>query len=202
MKKMRMLALAFWTATGLMITGGASADDQRAQYGYGAGPMPYGPGMMGGYPRPGMGPGMMPGYGYGGGEGYGYYGPGMMHGGRGGMGPGMMGGPGMGGPGMMGGIGALDLSKEQREAISDLMASQQRAQFERLARIREAASKLQQLYSQSTWDADAIGQVYGKMFDARREGIVSMIRTRNRILEQLTDEQRQQLRGYGGRSGG
>ena len=69
-------------------------------YGYGGYGM--GPGMMGGYGHYGMGPGMMGGYG-----GYGM-GPGMMGGyGHYGMGPGMMGGyGGYGmGPGMMGGYG-------------------------------------------------------------------------------------------------
>jgi Spy/CpxP family protein refolding chaperone len=109
-KKNFTMAIATAAAAGLLIAAPAFADPAT-------GPRPgMGPGMMGGYGAgpgtPGggeeecdMGPGMTGGYG----QGYGP-GPGMMGGyGHGyGMGPGMMGGYGQGsgmGPGMMGGYG-------------------------------------------------------------------------------------------------
>ncbi len=166
------------------------APGMQQGYGPGMGQGPgYGPGMQQGY-----GPGMAPGYGPGM-MGDDAFGPGAgMQGRRGGQGPGMMGGPGM----MMQGIWALDLTAQQREQISNLMAEQHRQTFEQMARAREAMASLQKLYQDQTWNAEAIGEAYGKMFDARRDSIVSMVQMRNKIHGLLTDEQRQQLQSLGG----
>lgn len=41
----------------------------------------------------------------------------------------------------------------------------------------------------------AIGVVYGKIFDAKRERIQTKIETRNRVMSVLTEEQRAQPHG-------
>lgn len=136
----------------------------------------------------------------------GAYGPDMMHGY-----PGMMHGYGHGpmtggfagtGPGMMAGIWALDLTAEQRTKIGDIMAEQQREQFQRMGRMREAVTRLRELYGKEPWDAEAIGEAYGRLFEVRREAIESQIRARNRVFGLLTEQQRQQLRTYSGRRSG
>jgi len=187
----------------------AAVNPSQMTSGYGAGPGMMGPGGQGmgpgygwgqgmgpGYGQgPGMGRGMGPGYGQGQGMGPGY-GPGQGMGpgyGQGrGMGPGMMMGPGMG----LGPIWALNLTDEQRQSIDTIMQEQQQTHMQLMSRMMEEGNKLQQLYSQPQWDARAIGEVYDRIFETQRNGIVSMIEARNQIREQLTEEQRQQLQQY------
>ena len=160
----------------------------------------YGPGY-------GMGPGMM-------GRGYGYgMGPGMMYGDQGGYGwgQGMMGGYGMG-PGMMGGMGmmgigpvwSLDLKDNQRLAIDNIMREQHAQSWPLMTAMFADYGKLRELYSAETLDAAAIGKVYDDIFKNQRAMIENSIKTRNRIYDQLTKEQKEQLRQYnwGGRWGG
>jgi len=172
----------------------------------GGGPSNMGPGMMGRYgaapgaQNGGYGSGYGPyhpygrgGYGMGSGGYSGYHGYGPHYGG---MGPGMGGmGSGMSGMGMgLGPIWALDLSNKQRTAIMNLMQQQQKSNWQRMTEMMTDSAKLQKLYSTEKWDADAIGKVYGDLFKLRREGIVSMIKMRNQIIDQLTDAQRKELR--------
>lgn len=202
---MKSKGIALWAVplllAGWLVQGVAVADDTPR----------YGPGMMGGgYPGPA--PGMM-------GRGYGYgYGPGMMWGddergpwggpgmmGGYGMGPGMMGGFGMG-PGMMGGYGmgpgmmepwwALELNDKQRSAIDGIMEDQHKAQWPQMSKMFEEQRKLDELYRAEKWDSDAIGKAYERIAKVQREMIELMTKTRNRIMEQLTPEQREQLKRY------
>ncbi len=149
----------------------------------------YGPGMMGGY---GMGPGMMGGYGMG---------PGMM--GGYGMGPGMMGGYGMGMGMGLGPIGVLDLNENQRRAIDNIMAEQHKQQWTAMSAMMAAQGRLRELQMAEKWDEKAIAGVYDDMFRQQRLMIEASIRTRNRIQDQLTAEQKEQLRrwSWGGRWG-
>lgn len=192
-------------------------EDKTPPYGYGMGP-----GMMGGYGSGyGMGPGMMGGYGPGMmGRGYGPrwdddgggWGPGMM-GGYGGYGPGMMGGYGMG-PGMMGGMGmmggygamggmgmmgpiwALDLNDNQRRAVENIMNEQHTQHWAMMTSQFGNYGKLRELYSAEVLDAAAIGKVYDEIFRNQRAMIESGIKTRNRIYDQLTKEQKEQLKRW------
>ncbi len=196
---------------------GAQAADQSNPSQYGPG---YGPGMMGGgggygygygMGRGGYGPGMR----YGDEGGYGGYGQGM--GGRGwggyGMGSGMMGGYGMG-PGMMGGYGmgsgwgggmgsgmmglgpiwSLNLNDNQRRAVDNILNEQHRLHWSMMSSLFIDYGKLGDLYDAEHLDAAAIGKVYDDIFKAQRAMIESGIKTRNRIYDQLTKEQREQLR--------
>lgn len=189
-----------WLMAGLLGLGAAQAVE----------PPRYGPGMMGGY---GMGPGMMGGYGMGPGmmyDGDGAYGPGMM--GGYGMGPGMMGGYGMG-PGMMGGYGmggmglgpiwALELSENQRRAIDNIMAEQHKQHWAAMSAMIAAQGRLRELQMAEQWDQKAIAGVYDDIFKQQRAMIEANVRTRNRIQDQLTVEQKEQLRrwSWGGRWG-
>ena len=186
---------------GVMGTSFAQADDQPTYGpGYGMGPgmmgRGYGPGMMygdqdgygSGY---GMGPGMMGGYGYG-------MGPGMMGGYGSGMGSGMMGGYGMG-HGMMMGIGpvwAMDLKDNQRRAIDNIMREQHAQNWPLMTAMFADYGKLRELYSAENLDAGAIGKVYDDLFKNQRTMIENGIKMRNRIYDQLSKEQKEQLRNY------
>lgn len=194
-----------WLMAGLLGLGAAQAVE----------PPRYGPGMMGGY---GMGPGMMGGYGMGPGM-MGGYGPGMMYDGDGAYGPGMMGGYGMGpgmmggygmGPGMMGGHGmglgpiwALELNENQRRAIDNIMAEQHKQHWAAMSAMIGAQGRLRELQMAEQWDQKAIAGVYDDIFKQQRVMIEANVRTRNRIQDQLTAEQKEQLRrwSWGGRWG-
>jgi Spy/CpxP family protein refolding chaperone len=152
-------------------------DEQRQQMmdshggGYGMGSGMMGPGMM----APGMmAPGMM--------------GPGMM-------GPGMM-GPGMMGHGMMGHMGPmwmLNLTAEQRAQIRGIHDEQRTQRWSIMGKIMDESSQLHVLYAAEKWDPKAIGAVYGKIFDLKRQMIEASISAHNRWEAVLTQEQRDQL---------
>jgi Spy/CpxP family protein refolding chaperone len=169
-----------------MMGGGGMGPGMMGGYGMGPGMMGgygMGPGMMGGY---GMGPGMMGGYGMG---------PGMMGGGD--MGPGMMGGGGMmGGMGMMGPIWALDLNDNQRRAVENIMNEQHTQHWSMMTSQFGNYGKLRELYGAEMLDAAAIGKVYDEIFRNQRAMIESGIKTRNRIYDQLTKEQKEQLKRW------
>lgn len=152
---------------------------------------PYGPGMMGGYGPGGggYGPGMMGGWG----GGAGGYGPGMM----GGYGPGMMGGW---GGGMMGGWGGgawpADLSADQKAKLAGAQQEFQQKQW----------GLMQQMH-QLTWSANAPGAAFDeqaarKSYDAsaalHKQMFENMIDMRKRVDAVLTPKQREDMRrGWG-----
>ncbi len=141
------------------------------------------------------------------GGGMGMMGDGMMGGGSGmmGGGMGMMGG----GMGMMGGgmgpMGMLDLSNEQRTKINKILDEQRKKQWETQGKMLDEEAKLRDLFNADKRDPAAIGKVYGRIFDLRRQTIEAEIDARNRAEAVLTKEQREQMKqwqrgmGMGGR---
>lgn len=132
-------------------------------------------------------------------------GMGMMGGGSGmmGGGMGMMGG--MGTMGGMGPMGMLDLSNEQRTKINKISDELRKKQWEMQGKMLDEEAKLRDLSAADTRDPAAIGKVYGKIFDLRRQTIEAEIDARNRAEAVLTKEQREQMKqwqrgmGMGGR---
>jgi Spy/CpxP family protein refolding chaperone len=125
----------------------------------------------------GMGPGMMSGHG-------------MMHA------PGMMGGEGMmHGPGIMGmgPVWMLDLTGEQHVKINALRDELRKKRLATMGQIMGERGKLFEIYSADSLDAKKVGEVYGRIFDLRRQMIEAVIDTRNRTQALLTEEQRIQL---------
>src|SRR3989344_526714 len=156
----------------------------------------------GGY---GMGSGMMMG-----GGGMGMMGGGMMDmmmgGGMGGVCSGMMMGGGMG---MM---GMFNLSDEQRAKVRKLEDEQRKKNRDLYGKIEDESVKLRDLYDTDTPDARKIGAAYDKIFDLKRQAIVSAVEAQNKARAVLTKEQQEQLKawrrggmgmgGYGPRGGG
>lgn len=172
--------MARWAAqlllTGMLLSGAAQADD----------PPRYGWGMMGGGYY-GMGPGMM-------GQGYGP-GHGMMWGDGYGRGP--YGGRGYGyGPGMMEPWWSLDLTDKQRAAIDKIMEERHKSHWPLMSRMFEAQGKLDALYNAEKWDSKAIDKAYDELFKIQRELTEEHVKIHNSIMEQLTPEQREQLKRY------
>lgn len=151
-------------------------------YGYGPGPMMYGYGpMMGnGYGPGGMrgyGPGMMSGYGYG----MHGYGPGMMHG---------------YGPGMMYGYGAaqgFNLNAKQRQALHELWKSQADQQQQ----LYRDMSQMQDLMAQKHPDPTAVGNIYDRIAQTRRQMLLNGLEMRKKIENTLTPQQRMRWRQSG-----
>ncbi|MBI3156874.1 MAG: Spy/CpxP family protein refolding chaperone [Burkholderiales bacterium] len=116
-------------------------------------------------------------------------GPGMM---GAGPGPGM---PGMMGPGMLRGLQQLELSAEQRsriEAIQDEARQQQRALMQSMHAQGGARGE-----RRGPFDSEADRRDFDAMAAQHRQRFELHLRTRERILELLTPEQREQL-GRGG----
>jgi Spy/CpxP family protein refolding chaperone len=129
-------------------------------------------------PGPGYGPGMMGGYGYG---------PGMM-GGYGGGGRGF-------GPG--GGLGALDLSSEQRDKIAAIQEENRRKNWDAMGQMRTEQFKLRQMYNAEKIDSNAVAEQQKKVDELRRQMLKSRVDAHNQISAILTPEQRKQFRQFG-----
>lgn len=126
----------------------------------------------------------------------------MMGGMMGGGGPGMKGG--MMGPGMMGGgaanarpfamLGALNLSDEQWARINKIRDELRRQNWPLKGKVLDERSVLRDLFAADKRDPEAIGKVYGRLFDLRQQMIVNRVAAGNAIENVLTAEQRQQLK--------
>lgn len=179
----QILAIALAAGLGIAASGAASA--QGMQQGG------MGPGMMG-YGQAGMGPGMMMGYGQGG------MGPGMMGYGQHGMGPGMMGG---GPPGMLPcplmaeGMGMMHrLEPEQRSEMRELIQQHRPAQFERMGKMMDLRLELVEAMHAESPDPEQVERLHGQMGELQGEMMAEMVRMRGKMLDLLTDEQREQLK--------
>jgi Spy/CpxP family protein refolding chaperone len=118
-----------------------------------------------------------------------------------GMGHGMMDhGAGMG---MMGGmhhpmamhhLNALKLSDEQRAKVNKLNDELRKKHWAGMGAIMDESAKLRDLYAAEKRDPAAIGQIYQRIFEQKRQMIESSIDTQNHIDEILTPEQLAQLK--------
>ena len=116
---------------------------------------------------------------------------------------GMMGGPGMMGSGMMGGHGLgigpiwrLDLTDEQRRRVNKIQDGLRKKNWELQGKLLDENSKLRELNMADPRDPKAIGAVYGKIFDVKRQKIEASIEAANKAEQVLTKEQRQQLKQW------
>ncbi|TDY00056.1 Spy/CpxP family protein refolding chaperone [Thiohalophilus thiocyanatoxydans] len=117
-------------------------------------------------------------------------------------GQGMMGGMGMmNGHGMMGGMGPvmqLDLDDKQRDAIRQMQRDMQKQNWERMGEMMELRHQLQDVMQAENPDPAAAGKIYDKMAKQRKQMFMDHMEARNKVMEKLTDEQREQLRQYRG----
>lgn len=126
-------------------------------------------------------------------------GSGMMGGGQGGMGPGMMGemmGGGMMPCPMMGGasMGMMSmLDDDQRSEMRELMQEHRPAQFERMGRMMNLRDDLMAEMHGDRPDPDEVQALHGQMAELHGEMMAEMVRMRNAMHDQMSDEQRQQL---------
>ncbi len=129
---------------------------------------------------------MMQGRGMMGGYGYGMGGYGMM----GGYGYGMMGG--------MGPVMMLDLNDKQREEILDIQRDVQKRNWERAGEMMTLRNQLHDIMRSDNPDATAAGKVFDKMSALHKQMFMERLNARNKVMNKLNKQQREQLRQYGG----
>jgi Spy/CpxP family protein refolding chaperone len=130
-----------------------------------------------------------------------------------GYGHGMMGGYG----GMMGGYGhgmgmmmesprmhwvmSLNLTDDQRAKINKLSDELRHDNWATMGKIQDEADKLRDLYEADKRDPKAIDREYQKIFDMKRQMIMAMLVTQNKVEDLLTPEQLSQLKNMRHRHG-
>ncbi len=110
---------------------------------------------------------------------------------------GMMGGaPMMGmGPGMamhnpFTAVWSVGLSPEQRKQVREIHKDWRRAMFKHQERLAELHDELWDVYQDPTPDPKAVGQIYGKIFDLKRQMIEKSVAARNAVWQLLNKRQR------------
>ncbi|MCY0965875.1 Spy/CpxP family protein refolding chaperone [Parathalassolituus penaei] len=145
--------------------------------------------MAGGMGRGEMGPGMQGGMH--GGMGRGEMGPGMQGGMHGGMGRGGM------GPDMFGSeraFGKLELTAEQRTAMTSVQDEARSKNWELMGEVMKVNNRIRDLYAADKFDEKALNQAYSNLASLQQKMFVSGSEARTHMLSLLTDEQRQQLK--------
>ncbi len=129
-------------------------------------------------------------------DGYGGWGPGMGPGMMGGYGMGM----GMG-PGMMGGHRwrwgrGLDLTDEQRTSINKIQDETRKSHWALMGEMMDQQAKLRDLHEAPKRDQEAIDETYKAIGNLHQQMYDSSVDARKRIEAVLTKEQQEKLRGY------
>ena len=133
---------------------------------------------------------------------------GMMGGGHMGMMGNMMGGDHMG---MMGGGGhmgmmdkykGLDLSDEQKQQMSDIKFKLRKDHWAIMGKMIDQHAALQKAYAGERPDPAAVGAVYGKIFDLKRQMIEAKLKSKNSAKDVLTEEQRAKMKNMKDKRGG
>lgn len=104
------------------------------------------------------------------------------------MGPTMMGGHGLG----IGPIWRFDLTDDQRREVYKIQDELQKQHCGLQGKLLDEYSKLRELNMADPRDPKAIGAVYRKIFDVKRQKIEATIAAANKAEQILTKEQREQ----------
>jgi len=98
--------------------------------------------------------------------------------------------------GMTGRANPLGLSEEQRQATNKLHGELRKKHWEIMGQLIDQHSLLGDAYALDRPDPKAIGAVYGKIFDLRRQMIEAAIDTHNKKMDMLNEEQIGQLKQF------
>jgi Spy/CpxP family protein refolding chaperone len=110
---------------------------------------------------------------------------------------------GMGRGGMgYGGMAMLDLDDKQRKEMRDIQRELRKKIWSLRGRIMDEQYALADLYDKDTRDAKAIGDIYGKIFNLRRQIIEAAVEAGNKRRAVLSKEQRERLDDMRGMMGG
>ncbi len=124
---------------------------------------------------------------------------GMMGGGHMGMMGNMMGGGHMG---MMGKFKGLDLSEEQKAKMSEIRYKLRKKQWEIMGPMIDQQAALHKTYAGNRPDPAAVGAVYGKIFDLKRQMIEARLAAKNSAMDVLTEEQLARMKMMKHKGGG
>lgn len=91
----------------------------------------------------------------------------------------------------------LDLSEKQRDKIRSIQRDLRAEVWKHEDAIEDVSDELFELYKAEPRDADAIGKVYAKIYDHRRQIIELQIDAGNKVYSELTKEQRAMLNKWG-----
>ena len=142
----------------------------------------------------------------GGGDHMGMMGNMMGGGGHMGMMGNMMGGGGhmgmMGMMGMMDKYKGLDLSDEQKQQMSDIKYKLRKEHWAIMGQMIDQHAALQKAYAGEPPDPAAVGAVYGKIFDLKRQMIEARLKSKNSAKDVLTEEQRAKMKEMKHKRGG
>ena len=111
-------------------------------------------------------------------------------------GMGMMGG--MNGMGMMG-MGPMmmqDLNDKQRNTMRDIMRDMQDKNWDRMGEMMELRNQMQDIMQADKPDPTAAGRIYDKMAKLRGQMFRERLQARNKMMDQLTDDQQKKLHEY------
>jgi Spy/CpxP family protein refolding chaperone len=114
----------------------------------------------------------------------------MKGGGHMGMMGNMMGGDHMG---MMGKFKGLDLSDEQKAKMSEIRYKLRKKHWEIMGPMIDQQAALHKAYAGDRPDPAAVGAVYGKIFDLKRQVIEARLTAKNSSMDVLTEEQLAQM---------
>lgn len=101
-------------------------------------------------------------------------------------------------PMLMRGLDELNLSKQQRSEIHDMVRKLRKKHWQMMETNMELSDELDELYSQHPRNAKSIGAAYDKLFAQKKKMIMDMIEARNKVEALLTEEQRKKLESTSG----
>lgn len=87
----------------------------------------------------------------------------------------------------------LDLDDKQRQKLRELMRAQRKTHLNMMNSMMDIHDELETAYDKDVVDAKAVGKIYNKMFENKRQMVEQMIETRNKFRAMLTDEQKKQF---------
>lgn len=106
----------------------------------------------------------------------------------------MMGGGHMGMMGnMMGKYRGLGLSDEQKQQMNDIQHGLRKEHWEIMGQMIDQQAALQKAYAGHRPDPKAVGAVYSRIFDLKRQMIEAALMAKNSAKDVLTEEQRTQM---------
>ena len=95
---------------------------------------------------------------------------------------------------MMRRMGVTNLTEAQQNSINQLHDSMRKLHWELMGSAMDEQASLRDTLSVERPDPKQVGQIYGRLFDLKRQMIESRISTHNSVLDLLTEEQAQQMR--------
>lgn len=90
-------------------------------------------------------------------------------------------------------IDMLDLDPTQRTKIRALQRELRKSRWQSMGKMMDEKDKLTDLYSAGNRDKAAIGEVYSRIFDLKRQMIEANIEAGNKARAILTEQQRKEL---------